>query len=65
MYHIYKLMNIRNRAYVIDRKGNKLFYGTEYQCKKFIQYMMEGEKEDGTTENCIIKIESHSVSMDE
>lgn len=65
MYHIYKLMNIRNRAYVIDRKGNKLFYGTEYQCKKFIQYMMEGEQEDGTSENCIIKTESHSVSMDE
>ena len=64
MYHIYKLMNIRNRAYVIDRKGNKLFYGTEYQCKKFIQYMMEGELEDGTTENCIIRTESHSVSMD-
>lgn len=64
MYHIYKLMNIRNRAYVIDRKGNKLFYGTEYQCKKFIQYMMEGETEDGQSENCIIKTESHSVSMD-
>lgn len=65
MYHIYKLMNIRNRAYVIDRKGNKIFYGTEYQCKKFIQYMMEGEQEDGQSENCIIKTESHSVSMDE
>ena len=65
MYHIYKLMNIRNRAYVIDRKGNKIFYGTEYQCKKFIQYMMEGEDNDGATENCIIRTESHSVSMDE
>lgn len=43
MYHIFKLMNIRNRAYVIDRKGNKLFFGTEYQCKKFIEYMKEGE----------------------
>lgn len=65
MYHIYKLMNIRNRAYVIDRKGNKIFYGTEFQCKKFIQYMMEGEMTDGATENRIIKTESHSVPMDE
>lgn len=43
MYHIFKLMNIRNRAYVIDRKGNKIFFGTEHQCKKFIEYMKEGE----------------------
>lgn len=43
MYHIFKLMNIRNRAYVIDRKGNKIFFGTEYQCKKFIEYMKEGD----------------------
>ena len=46
MYHIFKLMNIRNRAYVIDQKGNKLFFGTEYQCKKFIEYMKEGEYPD-------------------
>ena len=46
MYHIFKLMNIRNRAYVIDRKGNKLFFGTEYQCKKFIEYMKEGDDPD-------------------
>ena len=45
MYHIFKLMNIRNRAYVIDRKGNKIFFGTEYQCKKFIEYMKEGESD--------------------
>ena len=43
MYHIFKLMNIRNRAYVIDLKGNKIFFGTEHQCKKFIEYMKEGE----------------------
>ena len=53
MYHIFKLMNIRNRAYVIDLKGNKLFFGTEYQCNKFIEYMKEGDedvrKESGTT----------------
>ncbi len=39
MYHIYKLLNIRNRAYVIDSKGNKLFYGTEFQCRKFLEYL--------------------------
>lgn len=48
MYHIFKLMNIRNRAYVIDLKGNKLFFGTEYQCKKFIEYMKEGEADVST-----------------
>ncbi len=46
MLRIYKLLNVRNRAYVVDSKGNKLFYGTEFQCKKFINYMMEGEKDD-------------------
>lgn len=46
MYHIFKLMNIRNRAYVIDRKGNKIFFGTEHQCKKFIEYMKEGDESD-------------------
>ncbi len=46
MLRIYKLLNVRNRAYVVDSKGNKLFYGTEYQCKKFIEYIMEGEKDD-------------------
>ena len=39
MLRIYKLLNIRNRAYVIDSKGNKLFYGTEFQCKKFLEYL--------------------------
>ena len=46
MLRIYKLLNVRNRAYVVDSKGNKLFYGTEFQCKKFIEYMMEGENDD-------------------
>ena len=45
MYHIFKLMNIRNGAYVIDLTGNKLFFVTEYQCKKFIEYMKEGEED--------------------
>ena len=48
MLRIYKLLNIRNRAYVVDSKGNKLFYGTEFQCKKFIEYMKEGDNNDET-----------------
>lgn len=47
MYHIFKLMDIRNRAYVVDNQGNKIFYGTMYQCGKFIEYMKGGEA-DGT-----------------
>ena len=43
---VYKLADIRNRAYVIDAKGNKLFYGTMYQCGKFIEYM-EGDGSNG------------------
>ena len=48
MLRIYKLLNVRNRAYVVDSKGNKLFYGTEFQCKQFIKYMEEGENNDET-----------------
>ena len=50
MYHIFKLMNIRNRAYVIDSKGNKIFFGTVYQCNKFIEYMKE-ENTDAQRDN--------------
>ena len=46
MFHLFKLMNIRNRAYVVDNKGNKLFYGTEFQCRNFIKYM-EGDENNG------------------
>lgn len=46
MYIIFRQQNIRNRAYVIDRAGNKIFYGTYYQCQKFIKYM-EGDAENG------------------
>lgn len=46
MFHIFKLMNVRNRAYVVDNKGNKLFFGTEYQCKQFIDYMTDGSEAD-------------------
>lgn len=45
MFHVFKQLNVRNRAYVIDNKGNKLFYGTVYQCGKFIEYM-KGDSND-------------------
>lgn len=45
MFHVFKQLNVRNRAYVIDNKGNKLFYGTVYQCGKFIEYM-KGDTDD-------------------
>ena len=45
MFHVFKQLNVRNRAYVIDNKGNKLFYGTVYQCGKFIDYM-KGDSDD-------------------
>ena len=51
MYHIFKLMNIRNRAYVVDQKGNKIFYGTLYQCGKFIEYMKGGSDHERTIKN--------------
>ena len=31
----------KNRYYVIDRLGNKIYYGTRYQCEKFRHYMKE------------------------
>ena len=40
----------KNRYYVIDRLGNKIFYGTRYQCEKFRHYMKEGN-DDGQNEN--------------
>ena len=46
MLRVFKQMDVRNRAYVIDNKGNKLFYGTVYQCGKFINYMNEGGVDD-------------------
>ena len=48
MFRVFKLMDIRNRAYVVDQNGNKLFYGTVYQCNKFISYM-KGDSEDERT----------------
>ena len=51
MFHVFKQLNVRNRAYVIDNKGNKLFYGTVYQCGKFIEYMKGGSDHERTVEN--------------
>lgn len=48
MFHVFKQLNVRNRAYVIDNKGNKLFYGTVYQCGKFIEYMKGGSYHERT-----------------
>ena len=45
MLCVFKQMNVRNRAYVIDSKGNKVFYGTVYQCGKFIDYMNKDDTE--------------------
>lgn len=45
-YYIHRQMNVRNRAYVIDHRGNKIYYGTPIQCRKFIDYMQEGGAED-------------------
>ena len=50
MFRVFKQMNVRNRAYVIDSKGNKLFYGTVYQCGKFIEYMEGGSEDERTDE---------------
>lgn len=50
MFRVFKQMNVRNRAYVIDSKGNKLFYGTVYQCGKFIEYMEGGNDDERTNE---------------
>lgn len=38
---IFRLVDVRNRAYVVDLKGNKLFFGTVYQCNKFINHIKE------------------------
>ena len=51
MFHVFKQLNVGNRAYVIDNKGNKLFYGTVYQCGKFIEYMKGGTDHERTNEN--------------
>lgn len=44
-YHVFRDTDRKNRAYVIDLKGNKVFYGTLYQCQKFVNFMKEGAAE--------------------
>ena len=44
-YHIFRDFNRKNRAYVIDLCGNKVFYGTIYQCRKFVDFMNKGDAE--------------------
>lgn len=59
MFHVFKQLNVRNRAYVVDNKGNKLFYGTVYQCRKFIEYMNGGLNHERTIKNdCIAEREN-------
>ena len=48
MFRVFKQLDVKNRAYVVDNKGNKLFYGTVYQCGKFIEYMLEGSVKNGS-----------------
>lgn len=42
----------RNRAYVIDNQGNRLYYGTIYACSKFIEWMKEELSNAGEEETC-------------
>lgn len=49
MFHIFKQKDVRNRAFVVDNRGNKLYYGTVYQCHKFIKYMESECDNDGET----------------
>ena len=51
MFRVFKQLDVRNRAYVIDNKGNKLFYGTVYQCHKFIKFMEGGSDDERTIKN--------------
>ena len=39
---ILRILRVDDRhGYVIDKCGNRLYYGTIYGCKKFIRIMME------------------------
>ncbi len=50
-FHVFRDADRKNRAYVIDLKGNKLYYGTLYQCRKFVDFMKEGgADQDGSME---------------
>lgn len=47
-YHVFRVLDQRNRAYVIDLRGNKVYYGTLYQCRKFVDFMKEGANDEGS-----------------
>ena len=47
-YHVFRDYEKRNRAYVIDLKGNKVYYGTLYQCGKFVEFMKVEEEHNGS-----------------
>lgn len=48
-YHVFRDTDRENRAYVIDLRGNKVYYGTLYQCRKFVVFM-KGDDNDGKLE---------------
>ena len=50
-YHVFRDSDRKNRAYVIDLKGNKVYYGTLYQCRKFVDFMKEGDGQRGSMES--------------
>ena len=50
-YHVFRDSDRKNRAYVIDLKGNKVYYGTLYQCRKFVDFMKEGDCQRGSMES--------------
>ena len=62
-YHVFKLEHVKNRAYVIDLRGNKVYYGTMYRCRRFIDYM-EGRENNGRKENDSAVGRQNSVFMD-
>ena len=51
MLRVFKQLDVRNRAYVIDNKANKLYYGTLYQCKKFVDFIKEDLENERTIKN--------------
>ena len=55
MFRVFKQLDDRNRAYVVDQKGNKLFYGTVYQCRKFISYMEGDNNDERSIEGCAVR----------
>ena len=63
MYRIYKMMDAKNRAYVVDMRGNKVYYGTVYQCKNFIKYM-EGDDDNAKIRKCRTAIRQKRDRMD-